>query len=601
MAITVKEAQTLYVSYFGRPADVEGLKYWTGSETVVGSLGQLAHSFFNSAEGKKYYPVDPATNQIDITGSINAIYANMFGRAPETAGFNYWYNEIASGKVNLAEAAVAIYKGALGKDAVMIENKIAAATQFTDQVAASGKSSSYYGDQAFAKANEFLKTVTDTTDVTSADFAAQVNAAVEATVGPSPDVPPSEGGTFMLTAGVDVASTNVAYHGNMQNPDTFRFTDANETIEATTLTLGSGDNFTDGNDKDKDVLHIALQNYDVSKTIGTGSGEVGNGVTISGIEVLDIDATAGGANTITYKGGFTSITDLIIRGAFDGAGTGLNVDVSSDSALKTVDLTGVSYAGGKGLVFTGSGSTNDLTISGPSFNASITGGNGNDTITGQGTINGGSGNDVITGKGSINGDAGNDTITATGLSTIKGGDGNDTISGYGSIEGGSGNDIITLTDTATVVGGSGIDTITTSTTGVVTFKNTKGDTATISSTANVKVGDIYKEVVGAAVNADTYTVKVGDKIDISGAVLGSGGNLLNGGNAYSATEKVAVTASSGTGDVFLLKNGADYFLVYEASGSGDTASLGSGAEVIKLVGLTADNKITLEGGIVTIA
>ena len=419
----------------------------------------------------------------------------------------------------------------------------------------------------------------------------------------------------MLTAGVDVASTNVAYHGNMQNPDTFRFTDANETIEATTLTLGSGDNFTDGNDKDKDVLHIALQNYDVSKTIGTGSNEVGSGVKINGIEVLDIDATAGGANTITYNGGFNSITDLIIRGAFDAiaGGTGLSVQVSTaDSALKTVDLTGVSYAGGSGgLVFNANTNPNDLTISGPSFNASITGGNGNDTITGQGSINGGSGNDVITGKGDIKGGAGNDTITATGLSTVEGEAGNDTISGYGVIYGdiasessvstaSGGDDIITLTGVSTVVGGAGADTITTSTEGVVTFKNFKNQTATIGK--NVAVDDIYKEVVGVAVEADTYTVKVGDKIDIKGAVLGSGGNLLNGGNAYSATETVAVSSGS-AGDVFLLKNGADYFLVYEGSGgsSGDASNLGSGAEVIKLVGLTDANKITLDAnGTVTI-
>ena len=418
----------------------------------------------------------------------------------------------------------------------------------------------------------------------------------------------------MLTAGVDVASTNVAYHGNMQNPDTFRFTDANETIEATTLTLGSGDNFTDGNDKDKDVLHIALQNYDVSKTIGTGSNEVGSGVKINGIEVLDIDATAGGANTIKYTGGFNSITDLIIRGAFDSTvatNYGLSVTVgTADSALKTIDLTGVSYAGGSGLVFTAGANANDLTISGPSFNATITGGSGNDTITGQGSINGGSGNDVITGKGNIKGDAGNDTITATGLSTIEGGDGNDTISGYGLIYGdgsgtsgvssGSGNDIITLTDTATVVGGSGIDTITTSTEGVVTFKHsTAGETAFLSSSA--AVASIYKEVVGAAVNADTYTVKVGDKIDIK-AVAGSSAKLVSDGNVIQSGDigSVKLTTSA---DVLLVKNNADYLLVYENSGTGGSVgSLGANAEVIKLVGLTDANKITLDpdNGIVTI-
>ena len=412
----------------------------------------------------------------------------------------------------------------------------------------------------------------------------------------------------MLTAGVDVASTNVAYHGNMQNPDTFRFTDANETIEATTLTLGSGDNFTDGNDKDKDVLHIALQNYDVSKTIGASSGQVGNGVTINGIEVLDIDATAGGANTITYSGGFTSITDLIIRGAFDATvnGTGLNVNVSSDTALKTVDLTGVSYAGGSGLVFTGSGNANDLTISGPSFNANITGGNGNDTITAQGTINGGDGNDIITGKGSINGGDGNDTITATGLSTIDGGSGNDTISGYGSIKGGTGDDIITLTDASTVEGGSGIDTITTSTNGVVTFKySSAGETAKLSSAkTDAAAGDIVKEVVGTATKADVLTVKVGDKIDIS-AVSGSAAVLFRGGKVLDANKDFTNTIadlSSTAADVFLLKSGTEYFLVYEnSSSSGNTSVLDTGAEIIKLVGLTDTNTITLNAGIVTIA
>ena len=411
----------------------------------------------------------------------------------------------------------------------------------------------------------------------------------------------------MLTAGVDVASTNVAYHGNMQNPDTFRFTDANETIEATTLTLGSGDNFTDGNDKDKDVLHIALQNYDVSKTIGASSGQVGNGVTINGIEVLDIDATAGGANTITYSGGFTSITDLIIRGAFDatGNGTGLNVNVSSDTALKTVDLTGVSYAGGSGLVFTGSGNANDLTISGPSFNANITGGNGNDTITAKGTINGGDGNDIITGKGSINGGDGNDTITATGLSTIDGGSGNDTISGYGSIKGGTGDDIITLTDASTVEGGSGIDTITTSTNGVVTFKySSAGETAKLSSAkTDTNVRDIVKEVVGTATEADVLTVKVGDRIDIK-AVAGTGAVLFRGGKVLDANKDFTnkITDLSTAADVFLLKSGTEYFLVYEnSSSSGNTSVLDTGAEIIKLVGLTDTNTITLNAGIVTIA
>ena len=266
MAITVKEAQTLYVSYFGRPADFVGLQYWTGTDTLVGSLEQLAHSFYNSAEGKKYFPVDPATNQIDVTASINAIYANMFGRVPETAGFDYWYNEIASGKINLAEAAVAIYKGAQGKDALMIENKIAAATQFIDQVAASDKPSLYYGDQAFAKANEFLNTVTDTTDVTSAGFAAQVNAAVNAAE--AAGAVAGEGGTFTLTAttgavtGILTNEVNVGF-----TPEGKYLTAGNDVVDLSNWNGSGSVNIGDAFSNDNDKVAVKSKKRRISKRI----------------------------------------------------------------------------------------------------------------------------------------------------------------------------------------------------------------------------------------------------------------------------------------------------------------------------------------------
>ena len=535
MALTENQVKKISLAYQANEGNAEGIAYWVNS----GVNDATAASIF--------YAANTSLQSLSGLALATKIFENLGLNAETHPGFNqegiaFWGNLIDSGAV------------AKDQSGLVIANAVRDDLGLTDDT--------------FTQHIEKIKNIT-----------------------------PS-GETFMLTAGVDVASTNVAYHGNMQNPDTFRFTDANETIEATTLTLGSGDNFTDGNDKDKDVLHITLQNYDVSKTIGTGSGEVGNGVTINGIEVLDIDATAGGANTITYKGGFTSITDLIIRGAFDATtGTGLNVSVSSDSALKTVDLTGVSYAGGSGLVFTAGTNANDLTISGPSFNASITGGNGNDTITAQGTINGGSGNDIITGKGSINGSGGNDTITATGLSTIDGDDGNDTISGYGSITGGSGDDIITLTGVSTVVGGKGADTITTSTEGVVTFKySSAGETAQGSGVASSAA---FKTVAAASLTADTLTVKVGDKIDLSDITLVKTAILQNDGSAYKLADDLEVT--DGTGDVFLLENGDTYLLAYEISdGSTSFGSGSSGFEVIKLVGLTGANKITLENGIVTI-
>ena len=95
-------------------------------------------------------------------------------------------------------------------------------------------------------------------------------------------------------------------------------------------------------------------------------------------------------------------------------------------------------------------------------------------------------------------------------------------------------------------------------------------------------------------------MKVGDKIDIS-AVAGTGAALVSSGAVIQSSEINSVTLTT-SADVLLIKDNADYFLVYEGSGgTGDTSSLGSGAEVIKLVGLTDSNTITIDKGVVTIA
>lgn len=355
MAITVKEAQTLYVSYFGRPADFVGLQYWTGTETLVGSLEQLAHSFYNSAEGKKYFPVDPATNQIDVTASINAIYANMFGRVPETAGFDYWYNEIASGKINLAEAAVAIYKGAQGKDALMIENKIAAATQFTDQVAASDKPSLYYGDQAFAKANEFLNTVTDTTDVTSAGFAAQVNAAVNAAE--AAGAVAGEGGTFTLTAvagGILTNEVNVGF----------------------TVPDGQSKYLTSGNDV-----------VDLSNWNGSGSVTIGDSFSNDNDKVAVMASNLAGTGDLKL----TSIE---------------NLEIINAKETKALNLAGANFKGLESIKLKGDATT--LSVSDFTYGIKVDATENADSISGgfkADTINGGAGNDTIQGN------KGNDVLT----------------------------------------------------------------------------------------------------------------------------------------------------------------------------------------------
>ena len=147
--------------------------------------------------------------------------------------------------------------------------------------------------------------------------------------------------------------------------------------------------------------------------------------------------------------------------------------------------------------------------------------------------------------------------------------------------------------TFTLGTGSGAD--------VVKYSNPE-ETAKID-TATAKAG-IAAALTTAASSADTiYNVKVGDKIDIK-AVAGSSAKLVSDGAVIQSNDIASTVTLTNDVNVLLVKNNADYLLVYEKSGAeADDASLGANAEVIKLVGLTDSSKIALDStnGIVTIA
>jgi Ca2+-binding RTX toxin-like protein len=128
------------------------------------------------------------------------------------------------------------------------------------------------------------------------------------------------------------------------------------------------------------------------------------------------------------------------------------ISATSNSAVLDHMRNVEGIAGGEG---------ND-TLTGDGLANKLIGNNGNDTLTGNGgndTLTGGNGNDSIlagTGKDSVSGGSGDDTASGGGGDdTVKGGDGNDALLGGGgrdSLNGGTGLDLIE--------GGGGRDTMT---------------------------------------------------------------------------------------------------------------------------------------------
>ena len=82
----------LYQAAFDRKPDVSGLDYWYHQLNSGMSLEQVASGFINSTEFKTLYGNNPSNAEL-----VTLLYDNVLHRAPDTAGFNYWMNELDHG------------------------------------------------------------------------------------------------------------------------------------------------------------------------------------------------------------------------------------------------------------------------------------------------------------------------------------------------------------------------------------------------------------------------------------------------------------------------------------------------------------------------
>ncbi|RSZ55979.1 DUF4214 domain-containing protein [Massilia atriviolacea] len=238
-----KVAQELYLSYFGRPADAKGLASMTealaAAKAPTDTAGlsvayktntavkALMDSFGTSAESAALYPGSTAD-------FVKAVYANLFGRAPDAEGAAYWIGQIDTGVVSKGAAAYNILTGAIdakGADAATVNKKVTIATNFTKAIDTEAEINAYNGAGAAAEARKLLTAVNANTDATA--YQGTVNSVLANMVlGTTP------GSTFSLTA----------------QRDALVGTDANDTFVGTIFdnqnTLQGGDNIAGGGGND---------------------------------------------------------------------------------------------------------------------------------------------------------------------------------------------------------------------------------------------------------------------------------------------------------------------------------------------------------------
>jgi hypothetical protein len=126
----------LYAGYCLRAPDAAGEAYWVGQLRYGMTLAEIATSFAMQPEcmGVYQFLASPdLVNQAAIRSFVGEIYANLFQRAPDSAGEAYWTGQLQSGSRPLGMAILDVISGAQGDDILVIENKVAVASYYLTQ------------------------------------------------------------------------------------------------------------------------------------------------------------------------------------------------------------------------------------------------------------------------------------------------------------------------------------------------------------------------------------------------------------------------------------------------------------------------------------
>ncbi len=204
----LETVQRLYVAYYQRPADPEGLVYWAKALDWAGSnqsrFYQVVDAFANSAESKALYG-SGSTSDV-----INAIYKAAFGRDAEPEGLQYWTNAIQKGYTTIGRVLWEIVKPGSPSmnDAVTLSNKLTSAMNFTraidPELDGLNLLAKYSGSDDAKAAREWLATVTNN-PATVKDISACKDFIVQKIADSGdPIVQGTSGTTIVLTPSIDV-------------------------------------------------------------------------------------------------------------------------------------------------------------------------------------------------------------------------------------------------------------------------------------------------------------------------------------------------------------------------------------------------------------
>lgn len=274
MATNAELITQLYIGYYDRAPDPEGLNYWLGRMNAGVSIASIANSFATSPEAIATYPFFAFPNLSSASSFISQIYQNVFGRAPDADGLNYYSNKLSTGATSvgniLAEILGNASTNAGSNDQKYLANKVAVGLDWANKAAAKP------GFTFDAAAKNSAATIVDTV---TAD-AATVDAAKAAATKFFASTP---GSTFTLTEGADIIPGLIGSNGDAN-------TDGDDLILAGPVnaggnnTLGSADSINAG------------EGFDTLRVLDDAGGAIVPNT--QSVERFELQSTAGGTTTV---------------------------------------------------------------------------------------------------------------------------------------------------------------------------------------------------------------------------------------------------------------------------------------------------------------
>ncbi|AZN37812.1 DUF4214 domain-containing protein [Iodobacter ciconiae] len=359
--------QKLYVAYYQRPADYAGQQYWAEKFDQEGGASAIATAFSVSPESVALF------GSQSLGAQINAVYQAAFGRAAETAGLQFYLNEIGAGRMTVGTMAVAVLNGAQGADLTTLNSKLAVADAYTTAVSDASGILKYVGDASAITARTFMATVTTANQATS-------TAAIPTEVAKL--VLPSVVTSFALTEGIDAfvggaggdnfVSTKVGGFGPLDSLDGGAGTDSLSVSDTAAISTSSSQVVK--NIETASLVSSLGVTADVSGWTGLTKLTVqgaGN-MSVTGATSTSALLFNSGANTTTVVGTGGDLVITAGTGAVTVGGTGVannlsSVSVTNGTSVAITDRSGTAAATGSSLK-----------------TVSVTGATGGSSITGDG-------------------------------------------------------------------------------------------------------------------------------------------------------------------------------------------------------------------------